>query len=161
MWRNSILLILLTLPILSFSQRINFKSASFEKALKIAAQEDKYLFIDAYTDWCKPCKWMDVNVFNDSRVAKFYNDYFVSIKIDMESPAGKRFNAKHKVSSYPTFFFFSPEGKLVHQNEGSLGASSFISLGADALDPITSTLPLKKNWKPQKPIHEETSTTRP
>ncbi|MEL6969664.1 MAG: thioredoxin family protein, partial [Bacteroidota bacterium] len=39
----------------------------FGKALEIAAQEEKLLFIDFYTSWCAPCKKLDQLVFqNDS-----------------------------------------------------------------------------------------------
>jgi hypothetical protein len=42
---------------------------------------------------------------------------------------------KYKVRAFPTYLFFSPEGKLVHRAVGSSPAEIFIAKGADALNP--------------------------
>ena len=60
------------------------KDKPWEEVLKLAAAEDKLIFMDAYTTWCGPCKKMDRQVFPLESVGNFYNDKFISVKMDME-----------------------------------------------------------------------------
>jgi len=41
---------------------------------------------------------------------------------------------KYGIQTYPTFLFFTPDGKLVHRVVGPTGATQFISYTRDALD---------------------------
>ncbi len=40
------------------NRSIKFINNSMDKALAEAQKTDKLIFIDAYTTWCGPCKWM-------------------------------------------------------------------------------------------------------
>ena len=59
------------LAIPAVAQEIKFQEKGWEKALKKASKQDKLIFVDAYTTWCGPCKWMSANVFTDDAVADF------------------------------------------------------------------------------------------
>jgi thiol:disulfide interchange protein len=50
------------------STGINFQKIDLEAAKKIAAKENKLIFIDLYTTWCGPCKLMAKNTFTDARI---------------------------------------------------------------------------------------------
>ena len=52
----------------AYAQGIRFHEGSFDEALVRAKQEKKLIFIDFYTEWCGPCKWMSMNVFNRSEI---------------------------------------------------------------------------------------------
>lgn len=94
---------------------INFQSISFEEALKLAKEQKKIIFIDAYTDWCGPCKKMAATTFKDPVVGKYFNDHFINLKIEMEKNAdGPQIARKYSVKAYPTLLFIDAEGKLVH-----------------------------------------------
>ena len=62
----------------------NFRSISFDEALKVAANENKLVFIDFYTDWCGPCKKMAREVFPQKEVGDFMNAKFVNLKLNAE-----------------------------------------------------------------------------
>ena len=62
----------------------NFRSISFDEALKVAKQENKLVFIDFYTDWCGPCKKMAKEVFPQKMVGDFMNAKFVNLKLNAE-----------------------------------------------------------------------------
>ncbi|WP_157698905.1 thioredoxin family protein [Bernardetia litoralis] len=113
------------------SKNIVFTPLSFEKALQKAKKENKIIFIDAYTSWCKPCKLMDRNVFTDSTVASVFNQNFINLKIDMESETGKPLNSKYEVEVYPTFLFIDFEGNLNYKKEGFLNAIELKNLGQE------------------------------
>jgi len=117
------------------AQKISFIKENLGKAQKIAAKDGKPIFVDAYTTWCGPCKWMDANTFKDPEVAKFMNANYVNLKLDMESGDGIEFAKKYKVQGYPTFLYIDAAGKVLHQGIGVYTASKFLALGAQALNP--------------------------
>ena len=43
---------------LSVFAQTNFQDISFSEALKKAKEENKMVFVDCYTSWCGPCKYM-------------------------------------------------------------------------------------------------------
>jgi thioredoxin-related protein len=92
---------------------VAFFEGSWEEAVQQAKAEGKFLMIDAYTDWCYWCKVMDKNTFADAGVGDFYRNNIVAYKMDMEKGRGIKMAMKYRVSSFPTFLFFSPEGPLV------------------------------------------------
>ncbi|MCF8411653.1 MAG: thioredoxin family protein, partial [Crocinitomicaceae bacterium] len=51
---------------------INFEKNTTIQALKAKAKKEKKLiFIDAYTTWCGPCKWISANIFTNKEVADY------------------------------------------------------------------------------------------
>ena len=133
-------------PLSVFSEEIVFETITFEEALKKAEDSKKLIFVDAYTTWCGPCKWMAKNVFTDTEVAKFYTENFICLKIDMEKGEGKTFAERYQVHSYPTFVFLNGAGEKVHQVCGSKEAEAFLLDGKNALTPETQLLSYQKRF---------------
>ena len=125
------------------------KPASWKAALDAAKAENKFLFVDAYTDWCGWCKVMDQKTFSDNTIATMMNGSFVNVKIEMETKFGIDVAMKYRVSSFPQFLIFSPEGKLVKRLYGfrppeEFGVELYQIMGAVSLDSfpgITDTYP--------------------
>ena len=57
---------------------IQFAEGSWEEVLRQAAEQNKLIFVDVYTDWCGPCKMMSRNVFPASEVGAFFNEHFIN-----------------------------------------------------------------------------------
>lgn len=112
---------------------------SWEQALKLAKDQNKYLFVDAYTDWCGWCKVMDKKTFTDAEVAKIMNEKFVNVKIEMETGYGIDLAIKYRVSSFPQFLVFNPKGELVYRMRGYAPPADFIPELNKSLDPATQT----------------------
>ena len=55
------------------SKQIIFIENSWNEALKQAAAQNKYIFVDAYASWCGPCKMLRLTTFKNSKAALFYN----------------------------------------------------------------------------------------
>ena len=127
----------IALAIPGVAQEIKFQEKGWDKALKKAKKQDKLIFVDAYTTWCGPCKWMSANVFTDESVADFYNTNFINMKLDMEAGEGLEFAEKYGVRAYPTLLFVDGEGEVVHQRLGAVPAEMFLEFGSDALNPET------------------------
>jgi thiol-disulfide isomerase/thioredoxin len=115
------------------AQGIEFYHGSWEDALLKAAQEDKVIFVDAYAEWCGPCKRMARNVFPQEEVGAFFNRHFINMKIDMEKGMGLEFRKKYPVSAFPTLFFIGADGEIVQKAKGAQQVDGLIKLGQTAL----------------------------
>jgi thioredoxin-related protein len=112
-----------------------FFHGSWDEAVSKAKEENKLLFVDAYTAWCGPCKRMSSDVFPTANVGAFYNANFVNYKLDMEKGDGPKVARDFAVKAYPTYLFVDGNGKLSHRGLGYLPEPEFLQLGREALDP--------------------------
>lgn len=124
---------------------IDFQNISFKAAKEKAKKEGKLVFIDAYATWCGPCKWMSANVFVDEEVGNYFNQHFISLKIDMEKEAGPEINEAYEITAYPSLLVVDPSGKVVRKKVGALEVDDFLSFGKYAVHP--ETVPLLSSSK--------------
>lgn len=121
------------LPIAITAQGISFFDGNWKEALELAKQQNKLVFVDAYAEWCGPCKMMAKNVFPQPAVGEYFNKHFVNMKIDMEKGQGLEFRQKYPVSAFPTFFFLDPQGLVVLNTKGARDQNGFIQLAQSAV----------------------------
>ena len=112
----------------SFAQGIEFFHGTWEEAIVKAKEEDKIIFVDAFTTWCGPCKQMSANTFPNPEVGQFFNQNFISMKIDMEKEMGLQFKKKFPVSAYPTLFFIDYDQEVVLKSVGAKNPTDLITL---------------------------------
>lgn len=117
------------------AEGIQFETGTWADVLAKAKKENKYVFLDAYTTWCGPCKWMDKNIFPQAEVGEFFNKNFVNAKLDMEKGEGIDVAKQYNVAAFPTYLFIDGNGELVHRLVGSMEAPAFIQASSNALDP--------------------------
>ena len=114
---------------------IQFFEGDWSEALKKADEEDKLIFLDAYAHWCGPCKMMARDTFTDKKVGKFFNENFISYKMDMEKHEdGPRLSKKFQLTAYPSLYFLDKNEEIVHFALGYHHAKDLISVGQTALD---------------------------
>ena len=137
---------------------IPFMKAEWKEVLAKATKEKKYIFIDAYTVWCNPCKWMDDNVYNTKKAEDYFGEKFISIKMDMEKEEGLLFKEKYKVEAYPTYLFFDSSGKISHRFQGPLEVDDFLVEVANTFLPEKAFYELKRKYekggKDEKTLYE-------
>jgi thioredoxin-related protein len=94
--------------------QVNFNQSQDFAAMQASAQQQgKFIFIDAYTDWCGWCKVMDKNTFSNEKVASFMKNAFVSYKLEMEKDSlGKLLSMKYAITGFPSYLIFNQEGQL-------------------------------------------------
>lgn len=129
------------------SQGIEFFHGSWEEALIEAQKQNKLIFVDCYTTWCGPCKRMARDVFPDAEVGEFYNQYFISVKMDMEKGEGPSFGKKYPVGAYPTLYYIKSDGEVVMVQRGARAAKDFIDLGKAALGRVDLSLDFRKAYE--------------
>lgn len=150
------LLILFIIPLVLFSQSdTSYKGIqwttglSWQQVLDKAKQENKYIFIDAYATWCGPCKAMDKKVYINDTIGDFFNDKFISVKVQMDKTQkdnpqvvswytdADSLHKWYKVESYPTFVFLNPRGQIIHKEQGYKGVKEFLAVGETSVRPGT------------------------
>ena len=91
---------------------------TFNEALALARESGKMLFVDCYTSWCGPCRMMATKVFPQKLMGDYFNEKFVSVKIDMEKGEGPELHKRFNVRAYPTFLFLDADGKELNRIVG-------------------------------------------
>lgn len=125
-----------------------------------AKAEKKYIFVDTYTTWCVPCKQMAAEIFTQKEVGDFFNSNFINFKVQIDRSKSGSYAVKkayndakliketYKISAYPTYLFFNPEGELVHSIIGGTSSGKeFIFKARQALDPSTQYIKLRKEFE--------------
>jgi len=129
------------------SQGISFFEGNWEEALEKAKVEEKLIFVDAYAEWCGPCKRMARQVFPQEKVGAFYNRHFINMQIDMEKGMGLEFRKEYPVAAFPTLFFIDADGKVVKKAQGAQKADGLISLGRSALSEVDNSEEYAKKYE--------------
>lgn len=112
---------------------IFFEQAKFEKILAMAETEKKPIFVDFYTDWCAPCKWMDKDAFQNESAAKYFNKNVISVKLNAEEGEGIELAQKFKIKAVPTLIYLRPNGTEIERHIGQASASNIVSMAKKAV----------------------------
>lgn len=127
---------------------IHFEHAlSWKEIQEKAKTENKYIFIDCFTTWCGPCKKMSNELFPLKEMGDYFNSRFINVKVQMDvTPKDDAFvrawykdaqsiQERYGVIAFPTFLYFSPDGKLAYRAVGSKAkAEEFIEVSSNAFD---------------------------
>lgn len=126
---------------------INFETGTFAEALKKAKESNKLLFMDCYTSWCGPCKMLARDVFTLNEVADYFNEHFISMKVDCEKGEGVELRKRFGVSAYPTLLFIDGDGNVVSKIVGATAPEAFLPKIKESLDPETSLYGKEQRYK--------------
>ncbi|MEI6683786.1 MAG: thioredoxin family protein [Bacteroidota bacterium] len=130
------ILVICALNGFSQNRSIFFIEKPFSELMTMAKSQNKMIFVDAYTSWCGPCKWMAANMFTKDSVADYYNKTFICAHFDMEKGEGPELARTFQVMAYPTLLFINANGELVHKRVGAAQqVQDYIRMGTDALTP--------------------------
>ncbi|MCC6726025.1 MAG: thioredoxin family protein [Saprospiraceae bacterium] len=119
----------------SFAQGIQFSHGTWKELKAMAAKENKLIFMDAYAEWCGPCKKMAKDVFTQKEVGEYFNAKFINVKMDMEKGEGIGLSNEFGIQAYPTLLFINSDGKVVHRAVGYHTSDLLINLADAANDP--------------------------
>ncbi|MEX6686779.1 thioredoxin fold domain-containing protein [Danxiaibacter flavus] len=159
---KQLFIFLLSLPFVCLAQEkgIHFEHGnSWKQILAKAKAENKYIFMDCFTTWCGPCRYMTNTVFPQEKVGDYFNANFINVKVQLDTTAsdneeikkwyadGHDIMTKYKIQAFPTFLFFAPNGTLVHRMVGGGEADQFIQRASNALDPSKQYYTLLKNFE--------------
>ena len=97
--------------------------APFTEGLKTASAKSKYVFVDAYADWCGYCKQLDAVTFKAAPVLAELEKNFVSVRLDTESDAplawkgskmtSRQLASRWNIDGLPTLLFLNSKGDVI------------------------------------------------
>jgi len=126
---------------------LSFSESGLKSAFVQAKQQNKPVMLWCYATWCPHCKYMKAEVFSNQSVADYFNKNFICTAQDMEKGEGIDLNKDIKISSFPTFIFYSPSGEMLYRVEGELKTATFIAEGKNALNPVKQFPFLKRQFE--------------
>ena len=135
MYKHILLLTIILLPLsVLFGQSavsgIQFQDITYKEAIELSKETGKPVFIDAYTVWCGPCKYMEKKVFTDEMLGKFFNEHFINIKVEMEKDAeGPELARKYRVTGYPTLLFIDQSERIISKQIGAVDGVILLDVG--------------------------------
>jgi thioredoxin-related protein len=144
-------LLILCLPLIMHAQEekgIKWTTGlSWKQVKEKAKKESKYIFLDLYTTWCGPCKAMDKYVYTNDTVGNYFNDKFISVKVQMDRTINdddftkswyndsQEIAERYMIEGFPSFLFFSPNSALVNRELGYSEPGQLIAFAQTALTP--------------------------
>jgi len=131
----------------TMNAQIAFEQGTWEEVKAKAEKENKPIFVDAYTTWCGPCKWMAKNIFSQEQVGVYMKQNFIAYKMDMEKGEGPGFAKANNVVAYPTLLYFDAKGEMIHKGIGARDADGLINLCNTALDPSKQLVSFVKKYE--------------
>ena len=134
-----------------------WENGTFQEALNKAKSDKKgrnFVFMDCYTTWCGPCKWMSTQVFPTKEAGDYFNKNFINLKMDMEKGEGPDLLKKLDINVFPTFLVLTPEGKEVGRIIGSDSLKSFVSRIENAKDIRNSPTFLLNKYENTKDVND-------
>ena len=143
-------LALLSLSFGLSAQGVLFEGLKWQEALDKAKAEDKLIFVDAYADWCGPCKQMDRTTFPDDDLGNFNNQNFINLKLNVEKGEGRQFAEKYRVTALPTLYYINGDGELVHKSAGMRSAVDLVLIGKEAIHPYANLKYFEDNYATRK-----------
>jgi len=116
-----------------------------EEAFVLTQKEPRKILIDVYTDWCKWCKVMDAETFNNPVIADYLNKNFYPVKFNAEQKTDIILNGKtYKFQAtgghgynelaaellggkmgYPSVVFLDEQTKMIQPVQGYIQARQF------------------------------------
>lgn len=130
------LLLPLFVSVNSAAAGVEFFEGGFDEALKKAEEENKIVFIDFHTEWCGYCRVMERTIFTQEQVGDFYNNHFISLKIDAEDEEmnGPYLADRYDATGFPTFVFVDAAGNVKYKAGGGMGSDLFLEMGKNAIE---------------------------
>lgn len=114
------------------SKKLQFQTIKgldgLEQALKQAEQQNRYVMLDFYADWCVSCKEMEVKTFSDSGVQQaLSNVMLLKADVTANDEADQALMQKFGLFGPPSILLFTPEKQELSQFRlmGFLDADAF------------------------------------
>ena len=159
--------IILVVSVTAYSQQgVRFTSGGLAAVQKVAQEQGKNLLIDTYASWCIPCKRMD-KVFATKKVGDFYNDNYITYKVNMDGPYGDEVRSQYEVVFLPTIIIVGPDGTVKYKVDREMSADELLSVGQLALrndiQIVSDATAIRRNGEaaPRRNTSTKKSASRP
>ncbi len=100
-------------------------SNDYNNTITTAKKEHKIVLMMYHASWCPECGYMKKVIFKDPKLQQYMQKHFELLAFDISTDKAK-LPQGYSFIGVPTFFFISPEGKLITKFEGSSDADTFL-----------------------------------
>ncbi len=123
---------------------------SYDKAVSASVHDHQVMMLDFYRKGCFPSKQLDQEVYHNKEFLPF-TDSMVCIKIDGETPSGKKIREKYNIPGYPTVLFVDPGGNELERITSYVPRAYFIEtvqriLKGDAISALEKRFPQQTGY---------------
>jgi thiol-disulfide isomerase/thioredoxin len=127
---------------------IQFRTTPLDKVFQEARRTNKPVFVEIFSPTCHVCQSF-MPTLADGRVGKFYNDKFISTKLDVGLPTTQAFLQSRRlfVPSLPLFLYFDPQQNLIHFAMSNNSTDEVIRHGTNALNPQARSQSMKSRYQ--------------
>ena len=139
---------------LQSQNKIHFADINIKAATQRANIENKNIFVDTYAPWCGPCKIMDIH-FQDKEVINYFNRHFINVKINTDTPYGKKMSTKYQIAFLPTLLILNKDGGTRFKVDKLINRDELLSLARLAIEGPKNPRPVS----PPPPKKEVVKTT--
>ncbi len=126
----SLLLILLTaVPSLGASRRVPWlEDIPWNQVVSQARTAPvQPILIDFYAQWCRPCKMLDVMVYNESEVITELSDV-LTFKVDIDKPEYRELKEQFNIKVLPTLIWLDERGRELDRFTGYQNKDQFLEI---------------------------------
>ena len=103
-------------------------SAEYHEMMQQVNVENKYALLKFGAKWCVPCRLMEETVFQDEQVNLYLDQYFRTLKVDIDEFDGINLKQHFKVNRIPAFVILDSQGAIVERFEKSFSTSEMLEL---------------------------------
>jgi thiol-disulfide isomerase/thioredoxin len=116
--------------------------AEVDAAFARARAESRPVFVYWGAEWCPPCNQVKATLFNRQDFIE-RSRAFVPIYVDGDAPGAQKLGSRFRVSGYPTFVLFSPQGLELTRLPGEVDPARYgelLDLGLNAARPVKAVV---------------------
>ncbi|WP_081146868.1 thioredoxin family protein [Niastella vici] len=137
----------LTAPVAAQETGVHFEhNLSWAEVQAKAKAANKYIFMDCFTTWCGPCKYMRTTIFPQQEMGNFINDKFISVEVQLDTTGKDDDHVKswyadahaimtqYAIKAFPTYLIFAPDGRVLHRIVGGNSVKGFIGELQESFD---------------------------
>jgi thiol:disulfide interchange protein len=114
------------------AQEIKFTTATYQQVLAMAKASHKKVFVDAFADWCAPCKELRKTTFKNAKTAAYFNKHYVNFSINVEKGEGVDLAKTWQIEGLPTLLIVDENGKVLANHTGYVDGNGLIEFSKEA-----------------------------
>jgi thioredoxin-related protein len=99
---------------------------SYEEGMALGKIENKKVYIHFYADWCRYCKQMAKETFQDAAVTAYLNTNFIPIKVNYDRE--RQTASLYDIRPLPDNWFLAPDGERISNQPGYIPPDLLIKI---------------------------------
>lgn len=96
----------------------------YDEGIALGKAAEKKVYLHFYADWCKVCKKMEKNTFQNPSVIAYLRENFISIKVNFDRE--KEISSDYGVRGVPINWFITESGEKIGPIPGYIPSERFL-----------------------------------